>query len=272
MSDVSFRSRPSLSRALVFGLAACLLPAGAAFAQSNPRMRIANEASEIRQTRRGGSKLLTTAPVGTLVEVIHASGDYYQHLDSNWYLVVLPPDSWGRRHVGWISGKYVVEAPPAEPPAPAPARPAVSTTRPPPSVSAQPEMATAGFVARPPAAEEAPVEPVEIPDVVVHFAFDKSDLTPEARSTLDCAMEMMVDGQAMAFGVEGHTDWSGPEAYNEKLGMARAEAVKSYLIEAHRIPLDRISLTSYGESMPAASNDTREGRAQNRRVVVKVGG
>lgn len=271
MSDVSFRSRPSLTRALVFGLAACLLPAGAVFAQSNPRMRVANEASEIRLTRREGSKLVTTAPVGTLVEVIHVAGDYYRHLASNWYLVVLPPDPWGRRHVGWISGRYVVEAPPAATPAAAPARPAVSMTRPPQSVSAQPEMATAGFVARPPAAV-APVEPVEIPDVVVHFAFDKSDLTPEARSTLDCAMEMMVEGQAMAFGVEGHTDWSGPEAYNEKLGMARAEAVKSYLIEAHRIPLDRITVTSHGESMPAASNDTREGRAQNRRVVVKVGG
>ena len=57
---------------------------------------------------------------------------------------------------------------------------------------------------------------------------------------------------------------------NEKLGLERAEAVKRYLYEQHQIPLHKINVISYGEDKPVAPNKTRDGRAQNRRVVVKV--
>ena len=59
-------------------------------------------------------------------------------------------------------------------------------------------------------------------------------------------------------------------AANERLGLERAEAAKKYLHESHQIPLHRMNTISYGEDKPVAPNDTREGRAQNRRVVVRV--
>jgi outer membrane protein OmpA-like peptidoglycan-associated protein len=57
---------------------------------------------------------------------------------------------------------------------------------------------------------------------------------------------------------------------NERLGLARAEAVKRYLYEHHQIPLHKMNVISYGEEKPVAPNNTRVGRAQNRRVVIKV--
>ena len=70
--------------------------------------------------------------------------------------------------------------------------------------------------------------------------------------------------------IEGHTDNVGDLKYNETLGLNRAEAVKRYLYEQHQIPLHKMNVISYGESKPAAPNKTRDGRAQNRRVVIKV--
>ena len=57
---------------------------------------------------------------------------------------------------------------------------------------------------------------------------------------------------------------------NEKIGMERAEAVKRYLYEQHQIPLHKMNVISYGKEKPVAPNNNRDGRAQNRRVVVKV--
>ena len=70
--------------------------------------------------------------------------------------------------------------------------------------------------------------------------------------------------------IEGHTDATGEPAVNERLGLECAEAVKRYLHESHQIPLYRMNTISYGEEKPVAPNDTREGRAENRRVVVRV--
>ena len=55
-----------------------------------------------------------------------------------------------------------------------------------------------------------------------------------------------------------------------RLGLERAEAVKRYVYENHKIPLHRVSVISFGEEKPVASNKTKEGRAQNRRVVIRV--
>ena len=109
--------------------------------------------------------------------------------------------------------------------------------------------------------------------VVVNFAFGRSDLSEQAKSALSAAVASMKPGsiEQITIAVEGHADATGPEPFNERLGLARAESVKRYLAEQHKLPADKISVTSHGENQPAASNDTPEGRSQNRRVVVKVG-
>ena len=70
--------------------------------------------------------------------------------------------------------------------------------------------------------------------------------------------------------IEGHTDNVGSVEGNERLGMERAETVKRYLYEQHQIPLHKMNVISFGEEKPVAPNNTRDGRAMNRRVVMKV--
>ena len=70
--------------------------------------------------------------------------------------------------------------------------------------------------------------------------------------------------------IEGHTDNVGSEAYNLDLSKRRAESVKNYLVENLGIDPARLSAAGYGFSRPIADNNTREGRAQNRRVVATV--
>jgi peptidoglycan-associated lipoprotein len=70
--------------------------------------------------------------------------------------------------------------------------------------------------------------------------------------------------------IEGHTDNVGTKDVNYKLGLERAEAVKRYLYETQQIPLHKINVISYGEEKPVAPNKTKDGRSQNRRVVIKV--
>jgi outer membrane protein OmpA-like peptidoglycan-associated protein len=103
------------------------------------------------------------------------------------------------------------------------------------------------------------------------FKFGQTELPEEAAAAID----QMVSGlqnqkSAVWIEVEGHTDNVGDKTYNEQLGLERAEAVKRYLYEKHQVPLHKINVISYGEDKPAAPNRTREGRAQNRRVVIKV--
>jgi len=81
---------------------------------------------------------------------------------------------------------------------------------------------------------------------------------------------LKADPKGAFFEIEGHTDDVGPTLVNEKLGLERAEAVKRYLYEHHQIPLHKINVISYGEEKPVAPNKTKEGRAQNRRVVIRV--
>ena len=103
------------------------------------------------------------------------------------------------------------------------------------------------------------------------FKFGRNDLPDEAKSAID-QMVSNLKGQKSAvwIEIEGHTDNVGDKKYNERLGMARAEAVKRYLYEQHQIPLHKMNVISYGEEKPASDNKTREHRAQNRRVVIKV--
>jgi peptidoglycan-associated lipoprotein len=103
------------------------------------------------------------------------------------------------------------------------------------------------------------------------FKFGRVDLPAEAAVAID----QMVAGlqnqkNAVWIEIEGHTDNVGDKKFNERLGMNRAEAVKRYLYEKHQLPLHKMNVISYGEDKPVAPNKTRDGRAQNRRVVIKV--
>ena len=104
-----------------------------------------------------------------------------------------------------------------------------------------------------------------------NFKFGKSSLPDEARTRIDeLASTLKADPQGAFFEIEGHTDAVGEKAFNEQLGLERAEAVKRYLYEQHQIPLHRMNVISYGPDKPVAPNTTRDGRAQNRRVVIKI--
>jgi len=104
-----------------------------------------------------------------------------------------------------------------------------------------------------------------------NFKFNNIDLPDEAKSRLDeLISQMKADPKGAFFEIEGHTDNVGPTEVNERIGLERAEAVKRYLYEHHQIPLHKINVISYGEEKPVAENKTKEGRAQNRRVVVRV--
>ena len=104
-----------------------------------------------------------------------------------------------------------------------------------------------------------------------NFAFNKTLLPDEAKARLDkMVSDLKADPKGVVIEIEGHTDNRGTPEVNEKIGLERAEAVKRYLYEQHQIPLHKINVISYGEDKPVAPNNTRDGRAQNRRVVVKV--
>ena len=104
-----------------------------------------------------------------------------------------------------------------------------------------------------------------------NFKFGKKDLPDEAKAKIDeMIQQIKADPKGAYFEIAGYTDSIGSKEYNEKLGLERAEAVQRYLYEQHQIPLFKMNVISYGEEKPIASNKTKEGRAQNRSVVIRV--
>jgi peptidoglycan-associated lipoprotein len=105
-----------------------------------------------------------------------------------------------------------------------------------------------------------------------NFKFGQRDLPDEAKAKLDEVVNQLKgsQGKDIYIEVEGHTDNVGSKDGNYELGLERAEQVKRYLYMQHQIPLHKINVISYGEEKPVSPNNTREGRAQNRRVVVRV--
>jgi outer membrane protein OmpA-like peptidoglycan-associated protein len=103
------------------------------------------------------------------------------------------------------------------------------------------------------------------------FKFRSAMLSDDAKTKID---EMFTgdkfDLKDAHFEIEGYTDNLGSKKVNDQVGLARAEAVKQYLGVQHEIPRDCISVVSYGMEKPVADNSTPEGRARNRRVVIKV--
>ena len=104
-----------------------------------------------------------------------------------------------------------------------------------------------------------------------NFKFGQATMPDEAKAELDeLVNRLKAEPNGGFIEIEGHTVNVGAEAYNEQLGLERAENVKRYLYEQHQVPLHKINVISYGEDKPIAPNDTRDGRAQNRRVVIRV--
>ena len=138
-----------------------------------------------------------------------------------------------------------------------------------------------GAVAAPAAAAPAPKAAAPAPQAPAaskvtyaadaFFDFDKSVLKPAGKTRLsDLASKLQgIDIEVVV--ATGHTDSVGSDAYNMKLSLRRANAVKAFLV-SKGIPADRIFTAGKGESSPVASNKTREGRAKNRRVEVEVVG
>ena len=104
-----------------------------------------------------------------------------------------------------------------------------------------------------------------------NFKFGKAVMPDESKAEIDQLVQQLKAEPKGAFiEIEGHTDSAGPATVNYQLGLERAENVKRYIYEQHQVPLHKINVISYGEDKPIAPNKTRDGRAQNRRVVIKV--
>jgi len=129
----------------------------------------------------------------------------------------------------------------------------------------------------PPPAAEPKAEPQPATEAVqerivlrgVNFDFDKSEIRPDASVILEEVVSILSGKPDVPVRIEGHTDSTGPEDYNQGLSEQRADSVRQYLVE-HGIAEAHLTSAGFGESNPIATNDTREGRALNRRVELQV--
>ena len=132
-----------------------------------------------------------------------------------------------------------------------------------------------------PAAPEAKPAPAPAPAPVASskvtyaadafFDFDKAVLKPEGKAKLDDLVSKVKDINLEVIIAVGHTDSIGTDAYNQKLSVRRAEAVKAYLV-SKGIEQNRVYTEGKGKKQPVADNKTKEGRAKNRRVEIEVVG
>jgi outer membrane protein OmpA-like peptidoglycan-associated protein len=104
----------------------------------------------------------------------------------------------------------------------------------------------------------------------VLFASGQSMILPTAQERLNQVAEALMINKDRKLTVEGHTDSQGSHAYNQALSQRRAESVKNYLV-SQGYPAELIAAQGQGEDHPIASNDTAEGRANNRRVEIIIG-
>jgi peptidoglycan-associated lipoprotein len=105
----------------------------------------------------------------------------------------------------------------------------------------------------------------------VRFPVNKAEISDGAKALIDAAVGPLVkENRGVWFEIQGHTDNTGDAAYNFRLGEERAMAVRDYIAKTHGIALNRLNVISYGEDLPVADNANRDGRAQNRRVVIRI--
>jgi len=108
-------------------------------------------------------------------------------------------------------------------------------------------------------------------DAEAYFKTDSAKLNENALAELDKFAELIKRQNKMVhIEIQGHTDSRGPQSWNQALGERRAESVRDYLYANHDIPLHLMNVISLGSSQPVADNDSAEGRAKNRRVVMVV--
>lgn len=105
----------------------------------------------------------------------------------------------------------------------------------------------------------------------VHFDFDKASLTANAETILNSVVAALTEYPRITVEISGHTDSRGPESYNQRLSEQRAASVRRFLID-NGIDADRLSSVGHGESRPVDTNDTDEGRENNRRVELQITG
>ncbi|MCX8112589.1 MAG: OmpA family protein [Bacteroidia bacterium] len=103
----------------------------------------------------------------------------------------------------------------------------------------------------------------------IFFDFDKATLRPESKAELERLYQILIENPKMRIRISGHTDSVGSDEYNQRLSESRAKAVYEYLIK-RGIPPERLAYMGYGESRPIDTNDTEEGRQNNRRVEVEI--
>ncbi len=142
---------------------------------------------------------------------------------------------------------------PVAPKAVAPVAPAPVAPTPPPAVVAAPAATKVTYAAD------------------AFFDFDKAVLKPEGKAKLDDLVGKVKGISLEVIIAVGHTDSIGKDAYNQKLSVARSEAVKAYLV-SKGIEKNRVYTEGKGEKQPVADNKTSEGRAKNRRVEIEVVG
>jgi OOP family OmpA-OmpF porin len=176
------------------------------------------------------------------------------------------------RDAGWTPATAKAECDGAiKPPPPAPPKPAAPPPPPPPPPAPPPVVAPPP---PPPVAAPAPAAPVQEKVTFAadaYFDFDKSKLKPEAAAKLGDLVDKTKGVNLEVIIAVGHTDIVGGDAYNQKLSIARAEAVKTFLT-GKGVEKNRVYTEGKGSKQPAADNKTAEGRAKNRRVEVEVVG
>ena len=115
-----------------------------------------------------------------------------------------------------------------------------------------------------------PVEEVARVELLVNFEFDRSEVRPQYFDEIEEVANFMAQYPDVVVELEGHTDSTGTDEYNQGLSERRANAVRDVMINRFNVRASRITARGFGESQPATSNSTSEGRAQNRRVITVI--
>jgi OmpA-OmpF porin, OOP family len=156
-------------------------------------------------------------------------------------------------------------------PAPAPAPAPVAAPAPAPAATPAPAPAPAPAVAPPPPPPAPPAATKVTYAADAFFDVNRSVIKPEGKAKMDDLVGKIKDINLEVIIAVGHTDSDGGDAANQKLSVARAEAVKAYLV-SKGIEKNRVYTEGKGEKQPVADNKTKEGKAKNRRVEIEVVG
>ena len=106
--------------------------------------------------------------------------------------------------------------------------------------------------------------------LTINFDFDKSTIRQSDKEQLQTAIAMIKKYPGSRVRIEGHTDWTGTNEYNQSLSVRRSIATKKYIVSSGSLNARKISAVGHGESKPVATNRTREGRFKNRRVEILI--